>query len=558
MAVSYEDFISYVKDKAERTEGKIFASDEEAYKYGRFKLPHITISNPPHKTNQVYNVDDRADINQSPDFFDYLDYGIDEGSADWKKAAWVNSLSGQMEDWLSDDPARRLKFDAADYERNKTWMQDIGSSLLGFVMPLDLATFYGGGKVGGLAIKQLTKRGAIEFSKKPAWKLGQGEITKEMWNRAMAQGLSGGVTLGTYSGAMGYVGAKAQGADDSEAIKSMIDGVMHGGGLGFLSGGVAGGMGAKYAQLSGKKALTDYEKWIKALTGKKAQFATEAGIFTVAGTIDEMAANHAEKSFLDILKHQAIHNVGFIGGMKIGHAALGKAGRAYDDFSDVYFKNRQSKLKNKLEPIDETIKNIEKDITAENAEALKKSLDPLKKERASLVEKENAIVKEIDDAIKLNKELLENSFDMSMADKQALAEMRTKHAQEIVKRLTNESAFKEEIITDLLKEYKNLSPEVKKELVDLGLTSQAKVDAKIKELQRQVEVNNDILKVSNESLKYQETEVNRAKLEEKAKALGIGIGAKEPLEVIGAKIEGKQEAIELQTQKKDRYPKGGN
>ena len=181
MSVSYDAFIGYVKDKS----GKDFSTDEEAYQFGQAWLPHITVENVPQTaTRQVYDKDQR-DINKSPSFFDYLDYGIDEGSADWKKSAYVNSLTGLMEDWTSGDPSRRLNFDAAEYEKNKTLMHDIGSSLLGFVMPLDLATFYGGGKVGGLAVKQLSKRGALKFAEKPLAELGKDDLTKkckiELW-----------------------------------------------------------------------------------------------------------------------------------------------------------------------------------------------------------------------------------------------------------------------------------------------------------------------------------------------------------------------------------------
>ena len=151
MAVSYDAFIQYVKANS----GKQFTSDEEAYNYGRTTMPKIYVTGVPTNTTHSFPKDQKTARelhNQSPTFFDKLDWGVDENSYDWVKSAYVNSLTGMMEDWMSGDPSRRLQFDAAEYEENKTLAEDIGSSILGFLMPADIAAMYGGGKLGGMAI----------------------------------------------------------------------------------------------------------------------------------------------------------------------------------------------------------------------------------------------------------------------------------------------------------------------------------------------------------------------------------------------------------------------
>ena len=90
------------------------------------------------------------------------DWGINEESYDWMKAAYNRSLAGTTEQLVYGES--RYDVDEADF----TILQDIGASIVSFFMPLDIMTMGVGGKIGGYAAKSAVKSGLFGGALKKA------------------------------------------------------------------------------------------------------------------------------------------------------------------------------------------------------------------------------------------------------------------------------------------------------------------------------------------------------------------------------------------------------
>ena len=88
---------------------------------------------------------------QSPGFlnslFDWTDYGINQTSWNFVKSAYNNSITGLAYQLHNGEE----RFDLEDY--NPGIIEDVGSMILSFAMPLDFASMFVGGYLG----KALTK-----------------------------------------------------------------------------------------------------------------------------------------------------------------------------------------------------------------------------------------------------------------------------------------------------------------------------------------------------------------------------------------------------------------
>ena len=83
---------------------------------------------------------------QEPGFvnslFDWTDYGISETSAKFAKSAYNNSITGLAYQLYNGEE----RFDLGEY--NPGVVEDIGSMILSFAMPLDIASLFVGGYAG--------------------------------------------------------------------------------------------------------------------------------------------------------------------------------------------------------------------------------------------------------------------------------------------------------------------------------------------------------------------------------------------------------------------------
>ena len=121
---------------------------------------------------------------QDPTFlnglFDWTDYGINETSAGFAKAAYNSSITG-LAYQLHNGESR---FDLTEY--NPGIIEDVFSAVLSFAMPLDMASMFVGGYLGkgltGLASTGIKSKavGALVGKKAFTREFGK-EITKLMW-----------------------------------------------------------------------------------------------------------------------------------------------------------------------------------------------------------------------------------------------------------------------------------------------------------------------------------------------------------------------------------------
>jgi hypothetical protein len=219
-------------------------------------------------------------------FAEWFDYNINEESSDFWKSAYVGSLTGKLEEAITGKPRYDINWE--EYDPNI--LQDIGSMAVSFLMPLDLLTFWGGGKFVGqplanLATAGMKKRVGAEFGKRA-------------WDTMIPAALAQAGTLATYEGAMGGAMASINGENILEGIgKGMMHGAVMGGVAGLAGGGLMhlnanllkGLKGSGKLVSKGEKAtakLTSYDRSKMLATGLPGQIAAEAGVFTAGETLE--------------------------------------------------------------------------------------------------------------------------------------------------------------------------------------------------------------------------------------------------------------------------------
>ena len=210
------------------------------------------------------------------------DYWIDEESAEWMKAAYNYSLTGLSEELITG----KARYDLEDYD--PSILEEVGSAVLGFFMPLDLLTLGVGGKVAAAGVRWLGladdgiriasnkvlgsvgKEGTEYYARttagkeltsaarildhtvyKEATKKGKKEIIKKIRKEARSDAMnkymigkvpmytkavSSATTLSIYEGAVGGV---VEALNPDATTKDIIGGIV-GGALGFVTGGPAG------------------------------------------------------------------------------------------------------------------------------------------------------------------------------------------------------------------------------------------------------------------------------------------------------------------------------
>ena len=151
---------------------------------------------------------------------------------DWVKAGYNSSLTGLSEQIATG----RQRFNLGDYEPGM--LEDIGATLVSFLMPADLATMVAGGGVAGFgaraAVKESTKK-AIQLAAKQH--IGGKAVSKGLVNNILNKEMKEATRKLTLQG---LTPSKAKKVIDAGAQKvlhqSLISGAGGAGGLGFYSG----------------------------------------------------------------------------------------------------------------------------------------------------------------------------------------------------------------------------------------------------------------------------------------------------------------------------------
>ena len=279
----------------------------------------------------------------SPDFvnglFDWTDWGIDEGSSNWVKSAYNNSITGLAYQLYNGES----KFDLSAY--NPGIVEDVLSGVLSFMMPMDFAAMWVGGNVIGKAaqaavgstamaerafvqtatknlmklnINGLTEATAKEYAKKVLIKdtikdAGLGAVLSAGAPRTAAA-IGSASTLATFEGTRGGFQAAVDGTDIWEGIGK---GVMHGGIMGGLVGAAGASLNIRNAKLlaktEGKFQKTAGQQAELIATGIPGQLVAEAGIFTSQDALKVLTDD--DYTFNDYMRSFAT-NIGMMGLLK--------------------------------------------------------------------------------------------------------------------------------------------------------------------------------------------------------------------------------------------------
>ena len=123
-------------------------------------------------------------------FANLADWWIDDNSYDFMKAAYNRSLTGTAEKLLTGES--RYNVDESDF----SILQDIGASVVSFLMPLDILTMGAGGFVGGKVANAALKKGLFQGAQQKAAtevaiRSSQRKIGKTVAEKAAEAGIKG-------------------------------------------------------------------------------------------------------------------------------------------------------------------------------------------------------------------------------------------------------------------------------------------------------------------------------------------------------------------------------
>ena len=322
--------------------------------------------------------------------FDWTDWGINEGSSEWAKSAYNNSITGLSYQLYNGEQ----KFNLDGYNPGMT--EDIFSAVLSFMMPLDFASMFVGGAIGkgltGLAgagmktaaVENLVKANVAKGMSKAVAKKNVENMIKYGGHSALlssyapkaAGSIASAATLATFEGTRGGVEAAVNGEDVWKGIGS---GVMHGGIMGGVVGAVGASLNVKNAALwnkaKSKTPLTPKEAkqigfW---RTGKGGQVLAEAGVFT-APEIKNVIMDE-DYTMRDLFRSFVV-NAGMMGVMKVQHKVQGNLwNKGKESIKEYWEKEGKFKIEEDTALAD-AAKNVSKDsdvdITIEDTAAQKK------------------------------------------------------------------------------------------------------------------------------------------------------------------------------------------
>ena len=324
---------------------------------------------------------DESDINTLQQ---YADLFISDDSYDWVKAAYNRSLTGNVEKLITGE--QRYDIDDTDFNL----LEDIGASLLSFIMPLDAISMFTGGLAGKALSKGLAKGMANKANSQILKKLPKSvskwtpeETSAVMSTLSRSQKMLVGATgqapaLAVYEGAMGGVQAQING---DNVLGGITYGVLHGGFLGGVTGAVGTGLGGLQARLlqKGKKeALTGFEKFrAYGAYGMPGQVLGESLTFTGINTAERMyhAIQNGEDVDAKAILRDFYHDVGMTTFLK-GKQKVMKYGS--DVINDIKNATKAEIAKKRdIESKTEDLKDKVKDSINENPNISDKNKDEI-------------------------------------------------------------------------------------------------------------------------------------------------------------------------------------
>ena len=346
---TYQEFLSDYRNKYQRYKDY---SDERLYDRLRAsKVSAIPVWQEREELKNYYKpVEELPTISEetSPKHLNglasMLDYGIDENSANWLKAAYVNSLTGTAEQLYTG----KARYDLSDYD--PSIIEDIGSSVLSFLMPLDFALTALGTRLGGgiaaTSIVGLGKEGVKQTIKsrlktaglKAASKEGQ-ELAAKYALRTVPmyqKAITSATTLGMYEGTFGGM----QAALDPEAtvgdiIKGTVGGFAHGSIMGGATGLIGGGLMGKNALFLHKaeqEAVTKLQRTLNfAITGAPTRVGLESTVFTGSQAAHQLSQEGEIN--VEQLTRGFITNVGMFTVLNAQNKLWNKTGEKLDKWS---------------------------------------------------------------------------------------------------------------------------------------------------------------------------------------------------------------------------------
>ena len=402
---------------------------------------------------------EKPDVDISPEGWKALNaYGIDDDSWEWAKHAYANSLSGTLDAWKNG----KLGYDMVDYEELDI-PEKILSGVASFLMPLDIATLWGGGLAtrgvmaigkkafGKKLLENLAVKGAINKAENIAVKkygLGSG-VLKGAVNRAIQEGN----TLGMYEAAKGGLQADMAGEDVMPAI---ADGYVHGSILGGVLGGVGGTLEGNFLRYKVLKearaagdvgaaakggfakqyAIPELEKMMK-YTGTVPQYAAEVGVLEASSLID--VAKNGEELGWNLLE-DFIVNAGFVGLMKGKRKLTSKAYEPIAESLDAYKKafaekvsereNKEVNLKDKVTEGLEKKANELEDSEPKSAQTIRNAIEDYKK----IPDSESSIMDKIVTIDNLLKEL-------TYSQERAKDDVNVKESKQMLERVTEQQTL---------------------------------------------------------------------------------------------------------------------
>ena len=391
-------------------------SDEKVYKYLKRDNPTLEWTDIDTKTKDKDKVDTSPNFMNS--FQSWFDLGIDENSADFFKAGYNNSLTGLAEQLVTG----KARYDLNDYDPNI--LEDIGSMITSFVMPLDLLALGTGAAVGSLVLKGF----GVQTAKEVAKFSGKQTLKDSIADLAVRQAF----TLGTYEGAMGGVQA---GLNGENVMGGIGKGVMHGGILGGLAGAAGGGLTYANAHLlnqfskagkivkgAGKEAtekLTFGENVLLGATNPIGQIGAESVVYT-ASDIATQVAKGEDVRWRDI-GVSVVADLGLFGITKGMHKVFSKSMEHYNLLEEAEKKKhgvdsegnpRHANILDKQElEARERGRDKREQGDIEGAEIDEKIADTLHKEKRGVDEKYLKFNEELNGAKSETKSLIDDYLD---------------------------------------------------------------------------------------------------------------------------------------------------
>ena len=276
-----------VIEKAREKYGRIASDDKSLYRLGATRIfldEDIEPWNEAYTSNKVQEETSPGFVNS---LWELADYGVDEYSSDFWKSSYNKSLTAKTQEMITG----KAKYDLEDY--NPGFWEDIGSTVVSFLYPVDAITMFAGGAAGKVASKAYTASTASKVSKvlNVTKKLEDGtSVAHPVAIKAVEGMFTSAGTLAAYEGAMGATQASIEGKDAAGILSAAGYGVVHGGAMGAMIGLTGGGMGAAHAALNAGKIGQTYslgaKKALSKATSLPSAVIAEASIFAAPQMLD--------------------------------------------------------------------------------------------------------------------------------------------------------------------------------------------------------------------------------------------------------------------------------